>query len=179
MVVAAAAVCVLQCAASSTAPSLQHFILCCAMMFWCRVQHLQNHNSRSRGPSPPNAKQILRPDIPLAPDPLAPPAAAAARAATRPAATAAAQRQQRQQPQQQQQQRRQHGAAATAAAALQQGAAAAGAVVARVAVSKEEERLRQIIMADILEKAPSVTFTDIAGLKLAKQSLQEAVILPT
>jgi len=52
-------------------------------------------------------------------------------------------------------------------------------VAARVAISKEEERLRQVIMADILEKAPSVTFDDIAGLKLAKQSLQEAVILPT
>jgi SpoVK/Ycf46/Vps4 family AAA+-type ATPase len=48
-----------------------------------------------------------------------------------------------------------------------------------VALNKEDERLRQVIMADIVEKAPSVTFDDIAGLKLAKQSLQEAVILPT
>lgn len=136
-----------------------------------RVQHLQSPNSRSRGPSPPNAKHILRPDIPLAPDPVAPPpaAAAAGRAvAARPAAAAtAAAGAQRQQPQQQ---RRQQGAPA---------AAAAGAATARAALSKDEERLRQIITADILEKAPSVTFDDIAGLKLAKQSLQEAVILPT
>jgi hypothetical protein len=95
-------------------------VLCCA----CRVQHLQHHNSRSRGPSPPNPTQILRPDIPLAPDPPAARTAAAAgtRTAVRPSPAAAGVPRQRQQPQ------RQQGAAATAAvAAVQQGAAAAGA----------------------------------------------------
>jgi vacuolar protein-sorting-associated protein 4 len=52
-------------------------------------------------------------------------------------------------------------------------------LAARAAVSKDEERLRQLITADILEKSPSVTFDDIAGLQLAKQSLREAVILPS
>jgi SpoVK/Ycf46/Vps4 family AAA+-type ATPase len=68
-------------------------------------------------------------------------------------------------------------AAVTAAAAP--AATAAGAIAARAAISKEEERLRQLIMGDILEAKPTVAFSDIAGLSLAKQALQEAVILPT
>jgi SpoVK/Ycf46/Vps4 family AAA+-type ATPase len=58
-------------------------------------------------------------------------------------------------------------------------ATAAGALAARAAISKEDERLRQMIMGEILEQTQAVTFDDIAGLKLAKQALQEAVILPT
>eukprot|EP00879_Flechtneria_rotunda_P017121 GHRR01017930.1.p1 GENE.GHRR01017930.1~~GHRR01017930.1.p1 ORF type:complete len:372 (+),score=135.93 GHRR01017930.1:1335-2450(+) len=82
------------------------------------------------------------------------------------------------------QQQARHDRAATTAAtaavtAAAPAAAAAGALAAKAAISKDEAKLRQIIMADILDQSPSVSFDDIAGLKLAKQALQEAVILPT
>ena len=57
-------------------------------------------------------------------------------------------------------------------------AGTAGAVAARAAVSKEEEKLRQMIEGEILDRAPAVKFDDIADLATAKQALQEAVILP-
>jgi SpoVK/Ycf46/Vps4 family AAA+-type ATPase len=57
-------------------------------------------------------------------------------------------------------------------------AGAAGLVAARAAVTKEEEKLRQMIEGEILDRAPSVRFDDIADLATAKQALQEAVILP-
>lgn len=76
--------------------------------------------------------------------------------------------------------RQRPGAAATAvAAAAAPAATAAGQIAARAALSKEDERLRQLLLGDIVESSPHVTFADIAGLKLAKQALQEAVILPT
>lgn len=60
-------------------------------------------------------------------------------------------------------------------------AAAAGggaAATVRAAMDKEAERLRQIILAEVLDSKPSVGFDDVAGLQSAKQALQEAVILP-
>lgn len=65
------------------------------------------------------------------------------------------------------------GGAAAGGAAAPNGTAAA-----RAQLSKEEERLRQIILAEVLDRKPNVGFADVAGLKSAKQALQEAVILP-
>ncbi|KAF8058342.1 spast [Scenedesmus sp. PABB004] len=78
------------------------------------------------------------------------------------------------------QQARGRGAApAGAGGAAGAAAAAAGALAARAALSKEDEKLRALVSAEILDASPSVSFDDIAGLRLAKQALQEAVILPT
>lgn len=49
----------------------------------------------------------------------------------------------------------------------------------RAALSKEEQRLRDVILLEVLDKTPSVTWADVAGLPLAKQALHEMVILPT
>jgi SpoVK/Ycf46/Vps4 family AAA+-type ATPase len=38
--------------------------------------------------------------------------------------------------------------------------------------------LRQLILGEVLDRAPNVTFADVADLATAKQALQEAVILP-
>ncbi len=48
----------------------------------------------------------------------------------------------------------------------------------RGALSKEDERYRQIILGEVLDTAPSVSFADVADLQTAKQALTEAVVLP-
>jgi SpoVK/Ycf46/Vps4 family AAA+-type ATPase len=53
-----------------------------------------------------------------------------------------------------------------------------GQAAGQVAASKEEERLRQLILGEVLDRTPNVTFADVADLATAKQALQEAVILP-
>lgn len=40
-------------------------------------------------------------------------------------------------------------------------------------------RLRDVILLEVLDKTPSVTWSDVAGLPLAKQALHEMVVLPT
>lgn len=42
------------------------------------------------------------------------------------------------------------------------------------AESKDEERLREMILSDVLDDRPSVSWEGIAGLKQAKQALQVA-----
>lgn len=45
--------------------------------------------------------------------------------------------------------------------------------------SKEDSRIREVIMAEVLDMRPSVRWEDVAGLNSAKQALREMVILPT
>ncbi|KAK9839964.1 hypothetical protein WJX74_001183 [Apatococcus lobatus] len=47
------------------------------------------------------------------------------------------------------------------------------------AAGKDDARLREVIQGEVLDTRPSVRWTDIAGLAVAKQALQEMVILPT
>ncbi len=67
-------------------------------------------------------------------------------------------------------------------------AVAAGAAQARAAVSaaaagggggSEDDRYRQAVLSEVLDRTPAVCWDDVAGLATAKQALQEAVILPT
>ncbi|KAI8472443.1 MAG: AAA-domain-containing protein [Monoraphidium minutum] len=111
----------------------------------------------------PSLSVILRAPSPAAPPPPAPAAAAQLRPRAPAAAPATAARRR------------------PAAVAAGGGGAAApgGAAAARAAIGKEEERLRQIILAEVLDRKPSIGFDDIAGLRSAKQALQEAVILPS
>jgi hypothetical protein len=150
-----------------------------------RVAQLQA--AGSRGASPPDAASImaLGPGLVSQAGRQQQPQGVGAAAAR----SAARQHQQQHQHQHQQQQLRSRPAPAAAgsagqprmaAAATAAAAAGAGAgSAARAALSTEDQRLRQIIMADVLDRSPHVTFDDIAGLRLAKQALQEAVILPT
>lgn len=46
------------------------------------------------------------------------------------------------------------------------------------AVSKEDARLRDLILSEVLDSSSGVHWGDIAGLVSAKQALQEMVILP-
>lgn len=57
-------------------------------------------------------------------------------------------------------------------------AAAGTAAGATAAINRDEEKFRQIILAEVLDHSPAVSFDDVADLKTAKQALQEAVILP-
>jgi hypothetical protein len=76
-------------------------------------------------------------------------------------------------------------AAAAAAAAPGASSAAAAAAAAKqqqqrpAALGAEEQRLRALIESEVLDHSPDVSFADVAGLGLAKQALQEAVVLPT
>jgi ATP-dependent 26S proteasome regulatory subunit len=45
--------------------------------------------------------------------------------------------------------------------------------------NKDEDPLMKTILNELMDNAPGVTWDDIAGLKFAKQTLMEAVILPT
>lgn len=146
-----------------------------------RIQQLAATQQGQSCAIPADARRIMAAPR-LVPDPLA---AAAARQPGQQQVSVVLQRSgssggRQQQPARMQPQRQQPGrAAAAATAAAAPAATAAGALAARAAISKEDERLRQMIMGEILEQTQSVTFDDIAGLKLAKQALQEAVILPT
>uniref|UniRef100_A0A383W3F4 microtubule-severing ATPase n=1 Tax=Tetradesmus obliquus TaxID=3088 RepID=A0A383W3F4_TETOB len=137
-----------------------------------RIQQLAATQQGQSCAIPADARRIMAAPR-LVPDPLA--AAAAARQPGQQQASVVLQRSSSSGGRQQQPAR----AAAAATAAAAPAATAAGALAARAAISKEDERLRQIIMGEILEQTQSVMFDDIAGLKLAKQALQEAVILPT
>ncbi len=134
----------------------------------CRVDQLEASlsNSSSCSSIPPDPRRILASPR-LLPDPQAAPQQQATFIIPRqPAAR-----------QRSQQQQSRGGAAGAVAEVAAPAATAAGKVAARAAISREEERLRQIIMGDVLEQTASVTFDDVAGLHLAKQALQEAVIL--
>ncbi|WIA41878.1 hypothetical protein OEZ86_009202 [Tetradesmus obliquus] len=147
-----------------------------------RIQQLAATQQGQSCATPADARRIMAAPR-LVPDPLA--AAASARQPGQQQTSVVLQRSgssggRQQQPARVHPQRQQQGrAAAAATAAAAPAATAAGALAARAAISKEDERLRQMIMGEILEQTQSVTFDDIAGLKLAKQALQEAVILPT
>ena len=47
------------------------------------------------------------------------------------------------------------------------------------AVDSEEAKLRSLVEAEIVDRAPGVLWADIAGLEEAKRALQEAVVLPS
>jgi len=71
-------------------------------------------------------------------------------------------------PQQQHQQR----------AAARRAGAAAGPPAAAHSPSAEAERMRRLVLDEVLESPPLVTFADVAGLEGAKRALREAVVLP-
>lgn len=139
------------------------------LLIACRVEQLEASLSSSSCSSiPPDPRRILASPR-LLPDPQAAPQQQAT--IIIPRQPAARQRSQLQQSR--------GGAAGAVVAAAAPAATAAGKVAALAAISKEEERLRQIIMGDVLEQTAAVAFEDVAGLQLAKQALQEAVILPS
>ena len=45
--------------------------------------------------------------------------------------------------------------------------------------NKEEDKLKEALSAAIVQEKPNVKWSDVAGLEQAKESLKEAVILPT
>jgi hypothetical protein len=118
----------------------------------------------------PSISRILRVPAPPAPAPAAaaaaPPVFIATRARPQQQAAAAPAG------------RRRAVAAAPAAAPPAAAGGYGDAAAARAQISKEQERLRQLILSEVLDSKPSVRFDDVAGLRSAKQALQEAVILP-
>ncbi|GAX73405.1 hypothetical protein CEUSTIGMA_g857.t1 [Chlamydomonas eustigma] len=58
----------------------------------------------------------------------------------------------------------------------------AGAAPAPASTStsgREDQRYRDMVLSEIMDKGPKVTWEDVAGLRTAKQALIEAVVLPT
>ena len=71
-----------------------------------------------------------------------------------------------------------HGVAATAAAASQGPGPGSGPAGARVAAAAKLNDYEKQLLSELLDATPGVKWDDIAGLAFAKQTLQEAVILP-